>query len=351
MKTDKQFIESIYSKRNAHKAAVVKKRAFALGVSMVLVLVVCAVAFMPFSEKTPRAQGALPESDIAALPETSDTEIDIPSSEQNKGDTVVAYPAGDKKTDEGKCTYLTPTFALTGPMEGQDSFYNALEDSKNSETRFGVSLTLKQLSGFTYEGRTISEIFKKEIGYRDYQFNDDDHKEYNDFIKGFTAWEVDGYREIFRELADRANAGDREAEAILQEHCDNGTKTLYYETVWSVDKSPETIAAFQEQKAEYDTIWAEYGKSGVEVLETTYKEELERLIGEGYDLTCTTVDGELMLLGMLTADQILYFNEHEGFEYRCTWIRPAEYESIDGDVYGEKVYVFYTDTEENSEDE
>ncbi|MBR6594342.1 MAG: hypothetical protein IKK83_04085 [Clostridia bacterium] len=343
MKNDRQFIESIYEKKTARDREARKKLISVVAIALVMALVVGAIALMP-SGGAPDVQGQ--DGYVADLPDKEDSTADSKAEdavieastqdtdgEQSKAEQLLVLTRPDDRNEEEAYidTPLTPNFALTGPID-DTRFYDTLKAEENTKARFAVALEIDSLSAFTYEGKTVDELFYDiEYGYR--CFRDETYALFNEYQTAFVKWrwshEEGGYNDIVKDLWVRAQAGDKEAEEMYIYYEKTSDKVIFRELVWDKTQSAEDIKTLEAQIAHYDAIWAVYRNEGENYLKEAYGKELERLLAEGYDLHCTTANGQLMLTGSLTAEQILYFDNTGNFSYRCSWLVRAPLKDAD----------------------
>lgn len=344
MKNDRQFMDAIYEKKDARDRRLKKRIVSLSAVVLVLALAVSAIAFMP-SGGAPGVQGQ--DGYVADLPSKEDSTADSKAEdavieasasdtngEQSKAEQLLVLTRPDDGNKEAEAyidTPLTPNFALTGPID-DTRFYDTLKAEENTKARFAVALEIDSLSAFTYEGKTVDELFYDiEYGYR--CFRDETYALFNEYQTAFSKWrwghEEGGYNDILKDLWMRAQAGDKEAEEMCIYYEKTSDEVIFRELVWDKTQSAEDIALLEAQIAHYDAIWAAYRDEGENYLKEAYGKELERLLAEGYDLHCTTANGQLMLTGSLTAEQILYFDNTEDFSYRCSWLVRAPLKDAD----------------------
>lgn len=331
MKNDRQFLESIYTKKAARTAAKRKKASFAVTAVLVLGITASTAALIQFEKKDTPINDTVSNDNIIVQPLES-TENIIPTPEESKENAtstessannivLLTCPDSDSNTEAIRETHITDNFSLTTPFDSS-VFYDTLQEYKNEDARFLIALNIDPLTTFTYKGKYLSELFVNVNGY--YRFRADKHNEFNDFVSGYTKWYHNGgNNDILYELEIKANGGDEEAAAMLREYIKKGDYVIYYDLVWSKDKTAEEIAVFRKQCDEYNAIWKEYNDNGNSILISTYKEEAKRLAAEGYDLECITFNGVTKLVGKLTSEQILHFNSNDRFDYSCVWLEAA----------------------------
>ncbi len=320
MKDDRQFINSVYQKRNEKLKQYKKTAVFSVTVLLVLA-VMAAATLIPLNQADKGVEHITNESLIIALPnesvesEESEVTTDKPLENLVLLSCPVEIPEEDVKTSP---VNNEPSFVIFGDGEWEagdnGAYYYSRKIKFNNEFKCFLGLEADPLSTYVHNGKPLSELLKRDGTV--YLFKDGEHRLFNEFQLSFSKWDAyNGARLIRTKLQEKANNGDKTAAEQLEKYKDADHETLFYALVWSTDKTTEEISELNRQRAEFNKIWEQYEESGKDILKTSYKEEIEKLISEGYDLNYVTVNGTVKLVGALTAEQAEHFNEDERFYF------------------------------------
>lgn len=315
MKNDTQFIESVYEKKAARDKAVKRRIATILAIAFAVTFVASSKLLVP--------HGRVPVDKVPTDEVSHSNVAEASTEEESEEQKVVVLTCPPDAEVDGKEAYIdTPIssgFAIRGSID-DTRFYDALQVEYESNARFAVALEIDIRSTFKYQGKTLDELFyTADMNYK--CFRDEGYTAYNEYITAFNQWyRGDGYRDMMSELARRKDAGDAQAEELYGIYLKTPDEELFRALVWDATLSAEELAELNAQIADYEAIFKAYREESETHLKNAYGDELKRLLAEGYDLSCTDVSGQLMLVGALTSEQILYFDNSEGFSYVCTWL-------------------------------
>ena len=327
MKDDRQFLDSIYKKHGAKRAACKRITAISLAAVLMLALISGAALFLINGQDNGKEQFKNESVIITSPSESAEGEVikDKPLEELVLLSCPIKVPSEEVTTTPVNDELTIITFPEGTLKDGYRSPYTT-EFTPDDNYKLFVAIEVNPLTVFSYQGTPLSEIFKPaEHGYG-YYFKDGNYIDFNKFLKDFYTWDLkNGAETLKKELEEKARNGDTYAAETLQEYKDADNETLFYALVWSKGKSEETISELNRQRTEFNRIWKLYEENGKDILLTHYKEEIEVLISEGYDLYFVTVDGEVKLVGALSAEQAEYFNRDVRFGFSTVWVK-ASYE-------------------------
>ena len=316
MKNDTQFIESIYEKKTARDKAVKRRTATVLTIAFAVMLIASSKLLVPHNRT--------PANDVSTDEVSHSNVAGVSTEDESEAEKLVVLTCPPDATVEGVEAYIdTPIasgFAIRGSID-DTRFYDTLQVESSSNVRFAVALEIDGRSTFKYKGKTLDELFyTADMNYK--CFRDESYTAYNEYITAFNQWyRGDGYKNMMAELVRRKDTGDAEAEELYGIYLKTPDEELFRNLVWDATLSAEEKAALNAQIAEYEAIFKAYRDESEDYLKNAYDDELKRLVAEGYDLSCSSdVSGRVMLVGALTSEQILYFNNSEDFSYVCTWL-------------------------------
>lgn len=324
MKDREQFIENIYAKKEARDRCIRKRIIAASGGMLALVLVVTALTLAPESAgNSPKNQTngpVIPTHQYDGALAGDSTEISEPEKE----------PLAFLSEDEDLIEYIQSpgTVALTAPID-KGELEEFIKEKEESDGKIRVVNTygIIPLSEVSYGGKAFTEIF--EVGAYGYRFKDDNHPAYNRYIDAFVAWRgSDDCHKIYKELGEKALGGDSYAEKLIMME----TKDMFYELVWSKEQSEAELEALEAEIEEYHEIWSVYNEKAEEALRTELKDDLEKLVSDGVGLCCTTLNGETVLVGVVTAEQCEQMNEfleNSSLVCRLIYLNPSSFQVND----------------------
>lgn len=326
MKDSNKFIENIYAKKEKHDRSIRKRIVAASSGMLALALVVSAVALAPETAKskrgvsTPQTEGPIISDHQYDGALAGSTEVTEPEKE----------PLDFLTENEELVEYIQSpgTVALTAPID-KGELEEFIKEKEESDGKFRVVNTygIIPLSEVSYGGKAFTEIF--EVGAYGYRFKDDNHPAYNRYIDAFVAWRgSDDCHKIYKELGEKALGGDSYAEKLIMME----TKDMFYELVWSKEQSEAELEALEAEIEEYHEIWAVYNEKAEEVLRTELKDDLEKLVSDGVGLCCTTLNGETVLVGVVTAEQCEQMNEfleNSSLVCRLIYLNPSSFQVND----------------------
>ncbi len=337
MKDREQFMENIYAKKEKRDRSIRKRIVAASGGMLALALVVTALTLAPEragNSPKPQTNGPIiPTHQYDGALAGDSTEVSTPEKEP------LDFLSEDEELMD--CIQSPDTVMLTAPIDKGELAEFIKENTESSGVfRIVTTYGIIPLSEVSYGGKAFTEIF--EVGPYGYRFKDDNHSAYNRYIDAFVAWRgSDDCHNIYKELGEKALGGDSYAEKLIMME----TKDMFYELVWSKEQSAAELEALEADTEEYHEIWAVYNEKAEEVLRTELKDDLEKLVSDGVGLCCTTLNGEMMLVGAVTAEQCEQMNEfleNSSLVCRIFYLNPSSFQVTDD---GESVTIVTTTSE------
>lgn len=333
MKNDRQFIDSVYKKRDEKLGQYKKAAAFTVFIVFVLTFM-ASTSLLPLNKNRENDERIENEYLIITAPSENSAESSKSETIKDKGLGKLVHLSCPIEVSENNITtssvndeYAVITF--NEKIYVENGFYYAPAITPDNNFKTLVALEANPLTTFVYNGKSLSELFTR-TGYGWYIFKDGEHELFNEFQLEYEKWYAEnGIVSLKKELEDKADNGDKTAAELLETYKDTDKETIFYSLVWSADKTQEETSELNVQRTEFNQIWEQAKESGNDVLITSYKEEIEKLVAEGYDLEFVTVDGTVKLVGALTAEQAEYFNKDERFNYTVVWLKAAYEDKLD----------------------
>lgn len=320
MKNDREFLESIYTKQQ-NKLKQYKKNAVIITTTVLtLALITGAVLFT--LNKGDEGKEHINESLIITLPNESAESSDGEAIKDKPLENLVLLSCPVKISTEVTTKPVDDKLSVITFTENikEDGYYYTPKLFYHNNYKTLVAIEVNPLTSLAYKGTPLSEIFKI-TGYG-YIFKDQEYEIFNEFQAEFYRWDNNNGAELKKaELERKAKNGDKTAAEKLELYKDADNETLFYYLVWGADKTAEEISKLNRQRTEFNHIWKLYENTEKDVLITNYKDEIESLISEGYDLSFVTVDGTVKLVGVLNAEQAEYFNKDQRFNYTSVWVK------------------------------
>lgn len=329
MKSDKQFIESVYSKQKAYKKAQKEKTLTLAGVALAFCLVACGVlyAFLGGGNASAPVPQLSEDTDVVVNSSASSEEPSISHESKEETKHILTHTGGNGESFGYSSQKISDNISLI-TQYGAVDFCAAVMAPENANCYFPVTISLNTRNAFIYNGNYLEDTVYNENGY--YFFVDGNHKEYNRFYKEFSYWYNNVEPTLKEDLIEQIALGNDEAQKtynrliqIEQQNDRIHGYELFYELVWKEENSSQTVAAFNAQKAEFDNImnsWAAFNQDDV-LQKTLLEEEAERLVSEGYDLYVKHYNGgNSVIKGVLSAEQIKSFKTNPYYNYECHWV-------------------------------